>query len=136
MEESRGSGTKRAGGDIRDIDPEALGALFDDIEAAVLSDENAASVGSPASQAEELAELVMSFERVHVSETYSPPRFTAQAPFEGLSAGAAFDLESGWDLSDPEQFQAARQQAEEEALKEKEDAEDAARCQLRPRDRR
>ena len=46
----------------------------------------------------------LAFAKVHVTDMYSPLRFTAEASFEGLRAGTVFDVESGWNLSDPEQF--------------------------------
>ena len=47
---------------------------------------------------------LLAFAKVHVTDMYSPLRFTAEASFDGLRAGTVFDVESGWNLSDPEQF--------------------------------
>ena len=55
-----------------------------------------------------------SFHKVHMTETYSPRRFMAEVPSKYFRAGTVFDVESGWNLSDPEQFNMARAQAAEE----------------------
>ena len=43
---------------------------------------------------------------VDVAEMFSPPRFTQGAAHLGLTAGFAVDLQTGWDLDDPEQVKA------------------------------
>jgi len=40
---------------------------------------------------------------VHVSEVFSPPRVTKLAKHRGMKAGEAYDILTGWDLSDPTQ---------------------------------
>lgn len=37
----------------------------------------------------------------HVCELYSPPRIALEAKKQGLVAGTSFDLQTGWDLSNP-----------------------------------
>ena len=62
----------------------------------------------------ELAASLQEMSAVDISEAYSPPRFTARAPFQGLKPGTAFDLKSGWDLGDDAQYKKARATVEEE----------------------
>ena len=62
----------------------------------------------------EMAREIKAINGVDISEVYSPPRFTAQAPFEGLKPGTAFDLETGWDLKESKQFREMRAVAAEE----------------------
>ena len=44
---------------------------------------------------------------MHVTEVFSPPRFTARAKHFNLNAGLAMDLRTGWDLSNPRHKEAA-----------------------------
>ena len=54
---------------------------------------------------------------IHVAEMYSPPRLTAEAPAMGLTGGFAMDLETGWDLSDHDQWARAKEELEEQRPK-------------------
>ena len=40
---------------------------------------------------------------VHINEVFSPPRVTKLAKHSGMKAGEAYDILTGWDLSDPTQ---------------------------------
>ena len=89
---------------------------IEDIERAMLEE-------ATENDALEIANLVQAIEAmqpinaVDVSEVYSPPRFTKEAAGLGLSPGTAFDLETGWNLADTNQFIEARATAEEERPK-------------------
>ena len=54
---------------------------------------------------------------IHVAEMYSPPRLTADAPAMGLTGGFAMDLETGWELSDHDQWARAKEELEEQRPK-------------------
>ena len=63
-------------------------------------------------EADTLKTLLAS-DKVHVTNMYSPLSSTVEAPFEGLRAGKVFDVEPGWNFSDPGQFNMAQVQAAE-----------------------
>jgi len=62
----------------------------------------------------EMSRNIKTINAVGVTEVFSPPRFTAEAPFAGLTPGTAFDLQTGWDLGDDRQFAQARATAAQE----------------------
>ena len=51
---------------------------------------------------------------VDVAEMFSTPRFTQGAAHLGLNAGSAVDLQTGWDLDDPEQVKALDESIEQQ----------------------
>ena len=103
-------GRKRAGSDIRDIDPKFIGLLIGDVSEAWARE---GSTPDP-EEVEEVSALILAMNRAHVSEVYSPPRFSAEAPMRAMTPGTAYDLETGWNLLDDHEFAMARAEAAEE----------------------
>ena len=63
---------------------------------------------------QDITALCLELGSVDVAEIYSPERFTEMAPRMGLRPGFAVDLQTGWNMEDPEHVQELERMTEEQ----------------------